>query len=427
MTQRITCLLLAVLCIPLAPASAFAEDWPGWRGPTGMGQSQAKGLPVSWSGKDVDNVLWKVPLFEDFDSIRRDQNQSSPIVCKGRVFVTVSYWPAGVSEKKYPEHHLLCFDAAKGTKLWDTKVPPGPWLLTDLRGGYTAPTPASDGERVYVVFGSAVIATVDFQGAIVWRKEIDPFHFDVAIGASPVVYKDTLLFLSDELKEKKSSSLTAYDAKTGAVRWKKERATDWAHCTPALVTIDGKMQLLVATANGPQGIDPDSGKILWWVASPQRLGDTVTPVLGGGLVYCDSGRGGPGIAVDPTGTGDVTMTHVKWKTPNVPQGFSSPLIVGKFLYRTHSPGMVTCRKLSDGSEVLKKRLDGLDPAISPIATADGRMYFASSGMSFVLKAGPELEVLGSSDLGDPSLASPAIANDRIYLKGGRYLFCVGVR
>jgi outer membrane protein assembly factor BamB len=393
-----------------------------------MGQSQAKGLPVNWGGKNQDNVLWKSPLIDNFDKVRRDQNQSSPIVSKGKVFVTVSYWPAGVSEKEYPEHHVLCFDADKGTKLWDTKIPPGPWLLKDLRGGYTASTPAADGERVYVVFGSAVIAAVDFQGGIVWRKEIMPFFFDVAIGASPVVYKDTVLFVSDHIKSNKSSSVTAYDAKSGAVRWKQERPkVDWAHSTPALVQVGGKPQLLVGTANGPQGLDPDTGNVLWSYTVSERVGDTVTPVFGGGVVYCDSGRGGPGVAVDPTGMGDVTKTHLKWKIPTFPEGFSSPIIAGDFMYRPFSQGIVSCRKLVDGTEAGKKRFEGLDPALSPVATADGRIYFAGAGKSFVVKAGPDMEILGTGDLGDASRASPAIAGDRIYVKGNRNLYCIGVK
>jgi outer membrane protein assembly factor BamB len=423
--RNLSLILFTAFWISWQSPAARADDWPGWRGPTGMGQSPAKGLPLSWGGKGQEHVAWKVPLFDNFDKIRRDQNQSSPIVAKGRVFVTVSYWPEGVSDKEYPEHHVVCFDAADGSKLWDKKVPPGPWLLKDLRGGYTAPTPASDGERVYVVFGSAVIAALDFQGKLVWRKEITPFNFDVAIGASPIVYKDTVLFLSDQIKTYKSSSLTAYDAKTGAVHWQQERSADWAHSTPALALIKDKMQLLVGTANGPQGLDPDNGKILWSFTSADRVGDTVTPVYGGGLVYCDSGRGGPGVAVDPTGAGDVTKTNLKWKIPTIPEGFSSPVIVGDLLFRAHSPGVVTCRKLADGSEVIKKRFEGLDQAVSPVATADGRLYFATAGKSFVLKAGPALDVLGTGDLGDFSRAAPAVAGNRLYLKGGRYLFCVG--
>jgi outer membrane protein assembly factor BamB len=404
-----------------------AEDWPGWRGPTGMGQSRARDLPVSWDAKTGKNVLWKSPLFES-DKIRRDQNQSSPIVSNGRVFVTVSYWPEGVTEKDFPEHHVLCFAADGGKKLWDTKVPPGPWLLKDLRGGYTAPTPAADGKSVYVVFGSAVLAALDFDGNIRWRQEVTPYFFDVAFGASPVLHKDTVLLLCDQLQGKKASSLNAYDAKTGDLRWKAERPeADWAHSTPALAVVGGKTQLLVGAASGPQGLDPDNGKKLWWFKAPSRVGDTVTPILADTLVYCDSGRGGMGVAVDPTGNGDVTATHLKWKLSALPEGFSSPAAVGSLLYRSLNPSIITCRDLKDGKELFRERLEGLDPASSPIATADGRVYFASGGRSYVLKAGPKLEVLSVNELGDPNKASPAIAGDRIYLKGGRSLFCIGTK
>src|SRR5262249_49548904 len=146
-----------------------------------------------------------------------------PIVCKGRVFVTVSYWPAGVTEKEYPEHHVLCFDAADGQKLWDTKVPPGPWLLKDLRGGYTAPTPASDGERVFVMFGSSVLAALDFKGQIVWRKEVVPFAFDVAAGSSPLLHGDLVLLQCDQVRSAKTSRLLAFDRKTGDLKWEQAR------------------------------------------------------------------------------------------------------------------------------------------------------------------------------------------------------------
>jgi outer membrane protein assembly factor BamB len=411
------------------PALA-SESWPGWRGPTGMGLSDETGLPHTWGGKDQENVRWKVPLFPS-DKVRRDQNQSSPIVCGERVIVTVSYWPEGVSEKEYPEHHVLCYHRDDGRKLWDVTLAPGPWKLTDLRGGYTAPTPACDGNRVYVAFGSAVVAGLDLDGKQLWRNEIKPFDFDVAWGASPIVYQDTVIITCDELVQKKASFLVAFDGQTGAVRWKKERPdVDWAHSTPLLTKVGDKLQLVAATTNGPQGIDPATGEKLWWYRGAQRLGDTVTPVYRDGLVYLDSGRGGGlggiGVAIDATGQGDVSTTPPRWKAPAASEGFSSPLVVGEYFYRLHAPGAITCRKWASGEEVYKnQRLEGIDHAVSPIATADGRIYCASAGRGYVLKAGPKFEVLGTSDLGDPGRASPAVAAGRMYLKGGRYLFCVG--
>src|SRR6266545_3748591 len=184
--------LAMLLCLVVAPSLLLAGPWPGWRGPTGQGQTDERNLPLAWGGPKRENVLWKAILVEDPDKVRLDQNQSSPIVWGDRVFVTVSYWPAGVkAEQQHPEHHVLCFATADGKRLWDATVPPGPWQFKDLRGGYTAPTPATDGERVYVLFGSAVLAALDLQGKLLWRKEITPHCFDVAIGTSPVVHGET--------------------------------------------------------------------------------------------------------------------------------------------------------------------------------------------------------------------------------------------
>jgi outer membrane protein assembly factor BamB len=417
--------LLPVVLLALPPFAAAAEkDWPGWRGPSGMGQAESGGLPLTWGGKARENVLWEVPLIENDAGVKRDQNQSSPIVVGGRVLVTVSYWPAGVPTSQFPEHHVVCFRGADGKRLWDTTVPPGPWLLKDLRGGYTAPTPASDGQRFYALFGSAVLAGLDLDGKLLWRKEITPYAFDVAIGTSPVVYEGTVLLTCDETG--KASSLRAYEGKTGELKWEQKRPTiDWAHSTPALATIRGKRQLLMGTAQAIQGVDPDTGKVLWWCAGPGRVGDTVTPVYGAGLVYCDSGRGGPGRAVDPLGEGDLTKTNVRWKIANVPEGFSSPVVVDGRLYRLQGPGVLSCVEMATGASLYKERLEGADAAVSPVATPEGLVYCASAGKSYVVKAGPAFAVLGRGDLGDPSRASPAVAGGRLFLKGGRNLYCVG--
>src|SRR5581483_5708447 len=216
MPARRSAVPLAVFFLSVGAVSA--GDWPGWRGPTGMGQTSETGLPLTWGGKADTNVIWKVPLPGTEANAGQDQNQSSPVVSRGRVFVTASYWPGGKPDnKRFPEHHVACYQAADGKRLWDVTVPPGPWLLSDLRGGYTAPTPAADGERVYVVFGSSVIAALDYAGSIVWRKEITPYKFDVAIGASPVLFGETVILQCDQVD--RQSRMVAFDRKTGDVKW----------------------------------------------------------------------------------------------------------------------------------------------------------------------------------------------------------------
>ncbi len=414
---------LSVLCVSVVSLTAVrAADWPSWRGPTGQGICDEKDLPLTWGGKDDANVLWKMPLPGVEAKATPDKNQSSPIVSKDRVFVTTSFWPKGVKPgDEFPQHHVACYQAADGKQLWDKTVQPGPWKFGDLRGGYTAPTPASDGERIYVVFGSSVIAALDFEGKSVWRKEIKPFAFDVAVGSSPILYDDTIIYQCDQVS--KSARLLAYDRKTGEVKWEEKRPKqNFSHSTPVLVKIKDKPQLLVAASNALQGIDPVSGKVLWWC---DAAGDTVSPVYGSGVVYCDSGRGGGGVAVDPTGEGNITKTNLKWKVSPVPEGFSSPAIVGDYLYRLHSPTTLKCWKLETGEVAFSERLAGVSTASSPIATADGRIYFASAGKSFVLKAGPKLDILATNDLGEEGEASPAVADGRIFLKGRQHLFCIG--
>jgi outer membrane protein assembly factor BamB len=419
---RITGLVLSVY---FATASAVrAEDWPGWRGPTGMGQVEDKNLPLTWGGKDNSNVLWKMPLPGTEEKAGQDQNQSSPIVSRDRAIVTMSYWPGGKTDpKQYPEHHVACYKVIDGKLLWDITVPPGPWLFADLRGGYTAPTPAADGERIYVVFGSSVMVALNYDGKLLWRKEITPYKFDVAFAASPVLFEETIILQCDQVD--KGSRLVGYDRKTGEVKWEEKRPNvSFGHSTPVLAKIGGKSQLLVSASNALQGVDPATGKIIWTCTAK---GDTVSPVMANGLAYCDSGRGGPGLAVELTGMGDVTKTHLKWTIPQVKEGYSSPVISGEYIYRLQNPEVLGCFRLSTGEIVYSERMPGVSASSSPLATADGRIYLASAGKTYVLKGSPKLEILATNDLGDSGPASPGVADGKIFLKGRKWLFCVGAK
>ena len=395
----------AVLSLVLLALPGLASDWPQWRGPSGMGLCEDSGLPLTWGGKDNANVIWKSAL------PKSDISQSSPIVWHDKVFVTTAL-------NKPVEHHLTCYQKTDGKQLWDVLVPPGPWILTDLRGGYSCSTPATDGELVFVVFGSALIAAYDFEGKPVWRNELNPHSFDVAISSSPLIYKDTVILLCDQTKN--DSFLVAYDRKSGAVKWQEKRpSAGFNHSTPSIAAVNGKTQMFVSASNALQGVDPDTGKVTWWCASK---GDVSTPVLGGNLVYTDEGRGGPGICVDASGTGDVTKTLIKWTMKTGTNGFNSPIVVGDYLYRISSN--LRCFKLATGEEVWSQRLGG-DFNPSPIATADGVIYYAGAGPSWAIRAGPKFELLGQSDLGEPGSASPAVSDGRIFLKGSANLFCVG--
>ena len=349
-----------------------------------------------------EELVWRVAIAP---------GHSTPCVVREHIFFTTF---------ENEQLFTVALDRATGREHWRQRAPAERLESFHRTGSPAVATPACDGERVYVIFGSSVLAALGLDGKLVWRKEIVPFDFDVAIGTSPVLHGETIILQCDGVK--KSSRLIAYDRKTGAVTWEQKRPqNEFSHSTPVVARIGDKDQLLVAASNALQGVDPSSGKVLWSCAGK---GDTVSPVFGSGIVYCDSGRGGLAVAVDPSGTGDVTASLRKW-TAQLPEGFSSPVIVGEYLYRLNNPGFLKCCKLASGEVVFNERLDGVATAPSPITTADGRIYLASSGKSYVVKAGPKLEVLAVNDLGDGSEASAAIAGGRLYFKGQKYLYCIG--
>ncbi len=412
----------------LTAGAARADEWPQFRGPTGLGYTAEKNLPVKWGGEKGENVLWKSPLVGD--------GHASPIVSGERVFISTVRWPAGKPDPKVmPEHHVLCYGAADGKLLWDTTVEPGPWLRSDFRsgpgGGYAAPTPATDGKRVFAVFGSSVMAALDFDGKIAWRHVIKPHSFDVTIGSSPVLFGETMILLC-AMANAADSRLAAFAKSDGQVRWEtKLPGVGFGHSTPVQIDVKGKPQLVFvasgmkAWGEAVQGFDPATGKRLWWC---KGAGDASSPAWGSGILYTDSGRGGVGTAVDPTGEGDVSATHVRWTSGSLPEAIASPIIVGDHLFRLQDGGVLRIWKTADGAETDRQRLDRIRTSwASPIADPDGRIWFASGGTSYVVKAGPKVEVLAVNDLGDPNHASPAASNGRLYIAGVKNLYCIGPR
>src|SRR4029453_16661895 len=167
-----------------------------------------------------------------------------------------------------------CYGALDGATKWDVLVPPGPWLRTDFRsgpgGGYAAPTPATAGKLVYCAFGSSVLAALDFDGHIVWRKEIIPHTFDVTLGSSPVLFGDTVILLC-AMANPADSKVIAFDKASGGVKWERKlENTGFAHTTPVIIDVNNHPQMLVlasamkVTGNALQSLDPRDGRPLWW-------------------------------------------------------------------------------------------------------------------------------------------------------------------
>jgi outer membrane protein assembly factor BamB len=223
--------------------------------------------------------------------------------------------------------------------------------------------------------------------------------------------------------------LRALDKKTGQVKWEQNREPRNTMSTPVLIRIQDRIQLIYH-AGGVRGIDPATGDVLWSCGAPTSQS---SPVYGRGLLYADeSGGTNPrGVVIDPTGKGDVSKTHVKWQTRVGPAPGSSGVIVGEYVYCNVSKGpgrdFIGSRALQSGELVHEEETPRItNSAASPVATPDGRIYFAGSGRSYVIQAGAKFKILAVNDLDDGNdYTSAAIAGGRIFIKGRWYLWCIG--
>ena len=318
-----------------------------------------------------------------------------------------------------PDHHVACYRVADGKRLWDTVVPPGPWLRNDFRsgagGGYAGPTPVTDGKLVYCVFGSSVIAALDFQGKIVWRKEIVPAQLRRDGGQQ----SDSLPGYGDPACARwpmpSDSNVVAFDKANGAVKWRR-KFPDMAfgHSTPVIISVKGQPQMLVLasgmkeTGNALRSLDPASGKPLWWC---RGAGDASSPAFGSGIVYFDSGRERKGRGRGPRRQRQrLRQPMSAGPGPEIPEAISSPVIVGPYVYRLHKPCVLKCWEASTGKKVYSERLPHISTTwASPVVDGDGRLYFASAGKSYVIQSGPRVPHPGRQR---PRRRQPSLARRR---------------
>lgn len=431
---------LVLACIAFLTTGScvtLAGDWPAWRGPTGLGYTDEKDLPLTWNGKTGENIIWKSPI-AGYNSPKADfsaPGHSSPIVWKDRIFITTSVWPADITDEKerrkvIAAQHVVCYRTTDGKELWDAVIPAGPITNNNVYMGYAVSTPATDGKLVFALFNSGTAVALDFDGKIVWQEELPGMkNPDGGFGMSPVIFEDLVIVPGFG-----KMGLRALDKKTGKVKWeqamdpKKPMPTN-THSTPALIRINGKMQL-IHYAGGVQSFDPATGELLWYCRGIPS--SWASPAFGKGLLYVDEGRGGKfGNAVDASGMGDVSKTHVKWKTDVTGAAGTSSVVVGDYLYRICDQGLVRCWNLGSGEVEFEKQLKNITPSASPIVTADGRIYFASPKKTYVIKASSNYELLATNDLeiggNSQDYTTPAVSEGRFYFKGRTHLWCVGTR
>jgi outer membrane protein assembly factor BamB len=397
---------VAILSVLLL-CSLCADNWPGWRGPGNLGISAEQQLPLEWGAQK--NVRWKVPL--------HGAGVSTPVVWNERIFLTAS------DGRLNDRLHVLCYHRDDGRLLWHSRL--FGTAPTDLYapGGMAVSTPATNGKALYVLFGTGELAALDFEGHPLWirslAQEYGPFRNRWGLGTSPILADGTLYVQIDHWSQ---SYLLAIDPATGANRWKADRpaAVNWT--SPLAVRVQGRREIITFGTRSVRSYDATDGKELWHV---NGMGEQCipSPLLSEELLLACSGDNTLAIRLDG-GQGDLTRSNVAWVNKKASAFVPTPLLYQGLLYIPGSKGFITCLDPRTGKEVYKDRLGGQFEA-SPVGGA-GRIYLASKeGVVSVLRAGARFEVLASNDMGEMLVASPALADGRLYLRGEKHLFCIG--
>ena len=390
---------------------AVAEDWKNFRGPGGQGVSAEKGLPTEWS--DDKNIEWKIEL--------PGAGSSSPITLGDKLFVTAfsGYGlKRGEGSMEDLRLHLVCLDKNTGSKLWASEVKPRLPESKKVRDhGYTAATPATDGEHIYVFFGKSGVLKFDLNGKQIWQTFVGEGLHGWGCGTSPVLYEDLVIVNASV----ESGAIVAIEKSTGKEKWRaKDMKRSWS--TPHLVKVNDRMELVASSKDYVYGYDPATGEKLW---TAEGIHDYVCPsiVSNQGIVYVIGGRQSQAVAIKAGQKGEAKEL---WRA-NVGANVSSPCVYKDHLYWVSDRNTVAyCLRLSDGEMVYRNRFSSQPYASSIIA--DGKIFVVTRrGGTVVLEASPEFKELATNKLTDEGQfnASPIVSDGKLYIRSDTSLYCIG--
>ncbi|MBN2130153.1 MAG: PQQ-binding-like beta-propeller repeat protein [Sedimentisphaerales bacterium] len=434
---------ILLACVILTSSNwVLAENWPGWRG-DGRGISSEKNLPLKWS--EEEGVKWKTPI--------PAAGHSSPIVWGNRVFLTtavaedpnVESFRGGVylgGDRRKPDaseytYRVICLDADEGDLRWSKAVAQqNPKTRRHTKNTYASETPVTDGKYVFASFGSAGLYCLDFEGTVIWQRDLGLLRGRAGWGtaASPVLFRDTVIVNCDSDDD---SYIAAFEKANGDPVWRTGRNEGASWGTPFLFEAAGRTTIVTNARRRMRGYDAATGKLLWECAGGSMI-PVPSPVGTQGLVFLSSGHDlfprRPIVAVRPEASGDITPARgqtesqgVAWWHPKGGPYVTSPIAVDDYLYVPLDKGTLSCYEARTGKVVYERQKLGARNTITASPTAaDGTMYIqAEDGECYVVKLGPTFEILAVNKLDEVFCASPAVSGGRLFLRGRKHLYCIG--
>ncbi len=427
-------LLLYLTAILLPVGWSSAGDWPHWRGPYLNGSSDEKNLPATWS--TTENIVWTASL--------PGHGSATPVIANGKVFVSST-------DRNSGDLLAICFDARTGKELWRKKL--GEFSRKVPRNNPATPSPVTDSKNVYFMYGSGDLASLDYEGNIIWSRNIEAEYGNISLkwgySSSPLLYNGRLYILVQRrhtaYRAPNSTTLDAFilavDSGTGKNIWKQPRKTDAldesldSYSSPILLQHSGRIQIIVAGADYLTANDPATGKELWRYEYARQKStrdrNITSPVTVEGLVLCVPPRGADGLlAIKSDGKGKISDDYIAWTFDGPSPDCSTPLFYKGNLYvlADRKGGVITCLDARTGRQKWQGKLGGTAPWWASITAGDDKLYCISeTAEAVVLAAGDEgFKILHRIYMGDkPIQASIAIADVHLFIRTTSTLFCIG--
>jgi outer membrane protein assembly factor BamB len=434
-TNRTILLFLGFLAC-LHPSGSSAENWPQWRGPFFNGSTTETNLPATWS--KTENVLWTAPL--------PGPSHATPIVWDDSVFIT--------SPDDNKNLLLLCLDRRTGKVRWHKQAGAGD--RTRGRNNMASPSPVTDGNTVWAMFGTGDLAAFDFSGKQLWARnlagEYGKFSIVWLYSSSPMLYKNRLYIqvlqrcpdagrdsTAAAGQPRRESFILCLDPRSGTNIWRHVRLTDAleesqeAYSTPMPSECSGGTEIVVAGGDYVTGHDAATGAELWrggGLRNPRHLDGSrlvPTPLLAAGLVYVNGARGNPLLAFHDCGRGDITTSGLAWSYTEYPTDCVTPLFYqGKLFELDGDRQMMVCMDPKTGRVQWQKPLGNREIYRASPTGADGKIYCFSENATAVVLSAADGQVLATINMEEgPSQATLAAAHGCLFARTAQNLYCIG--
>ena len=380
---------------------ARATDWPEFRGPSGQGHAVGVEVPLTWGPSK--NVAWQVGV--------PGKAWSSPVVVGERIFVTTA-----VETDKGLSLRALGVGLSAGEVVWDQEIFSKPDEgAFHKKNSHASPTSIVEDGRVYVHFGHHGTACLHAEdGAILWKQAslaYPPMHGN---GGSPILVGNKLIFSCDGSEQ---PFVVALDKADGKVLWKSERGVEvsrtFSFSTPLAIEHDGQTQVVSPGSGAVIAYDPTDGSEIWRCRYGEGYSVVPRPLFAHGLVYVCTGFNNANLlAIDPSGKGDVTATHLRWEVSKRIPKESSPIVVGDHLYVNDDKGILSCFDAKSGEQLWQERIDGSGGFSGCPVYASGHLFFHNGdGVTTVIKPSTTYEKVAENRLDAYGLSSFAVVQD----------------